>query len=147
LKNGFYLPEAKGGASWIDENTLMVSTDFGDGMTTSGYPKKAKIWERGTELKDAKLVFEGAETDMGIWGMSEIKEHKTYRIIIQRTSFYTGSYYVIENDQLIKADLPEDIQISGIFNDLVILQLKSDWEIGGKTFKQGSVISALVTTI
>jgi prolyl oligopeptidase len=28
VENGFYLPEAKGGASWIDENTLMVSTDL-----------------------------------------------------------------------------------------------------------------------
>ena len=58
IENGFYLPEAKGGASWIDKNTLMVSTDFGDGMTTSGYPKQVKIWKRGTDLKDASLVFE-----------------------------------------------------------------------------------------
>lgn len=141
VENGFYLPETKGGASWIDENTLMVSTDFGTGMTTSGYPKEVKIWKRGTALKDAKLVFEGSETDMGIWGISEIKEKKTYRIITQRTSFYTGNYYVIENDKLIKAELPSDIQLSGIFNGLVILQLKSDWETGGKNFKQGSVIS------
>ena len=52
----------------IDKNTLMVSTDFGDGMTISGYPKQVKIWKRGTELKEAKLVFEGKEEDMGIWG-------------------------------------------------------------------------------
>ncbi|HSO86758.1 MAG TPA: prolyl oligopeptidase family serine peptidase [Draconibacterium sp.] len=141
VENGFYLPEAKGSASWIDENTLMVSTDFGDGMTTSGYPKQVKIWKRGSALKDAKLVFEGSETDMGIWGMCEIKENKTYRIITQRTSFYSGSYYVIENDKLIKAELPDDIQLSGIFNDLVILQLKTDWETGRNSFKQGSVIS------
>jgi prolyl oligopeptidase len=141
IENGFYLPEAKGGASWIDENTLMVSTDFGDGMTTSGYPKKAKIWKRGTSLKDAKLVFEGAETDMGIWGMSEIKEKKTYQFITQKTSFYSGFYYAIEKDKLIKADLQEDAVLSGIFNDLVILQLKSDWETGGKKWKQGSVLS------
>ena len=34
VANGFYIPEAKGSASWIDQNTLMVSTDFGDGVTT-----------------------------------------------------------------------------------------------------------------
>jgi prolyl oligopeptidase len=84
---------------------------------------------------------------MGIWGMSEIKENKTYRIIIQKTSFYTGFYYVIENDKLIKAELQEDIQLSGIFNDLVILQLKSDWETGGKKWKQGSVLSIPYSTI
>jgi len=141
VENGFYLPEAKGGASWIDENTLMVSTDFGDGMTTSGYPKQVKIWKRGTNLKDAKLIFEGVETDMGIWGMTNPTPKKTYQMITQRTSFYTGSYYMVENEKLIKPELPEDIQLSGIFNNLVILQLKSDWETGGKSFKQGSVIS------
>ncbi len=141
VENGFYLPEAKGGASWIDENTLMVSTDFGDGMTTSGYPKKVKIWKRGTDLNDAKLVFEGSETDMGIWGTTNPTPKKTYQMVVQKTSFYTGNYFAIENGKLIKLDLPDDIELSDIFNGLVILQLKSDWETGGKSFKQGSVIS------
>ncbi len=139
--NGFYLPEAKGGASWIDENTLMVSTDFGAGMTTSGYPKQVKIWKRGTDLKDAKLVFEGNETDMGIYGLSDIKSDKTYLGVSQRTSFFSGNYFVIENEKLIKLDLPQDAEYSGVFNGLAIIQLKSDWETGGKKWKQGSVLS------
>ena len=141
VENGFYLPEAKGGASWIDENTLMVSTDFGDGMTTSGYPKQVKIWKRGTDLKDARLVFEGSETDMGIWGTTNPTPKKTYQIIVQKTSFYSGVYFMLENESLIKLDLPDDIELSGIFNDLAIFQLKSDWATGGENFKQGSVIS------
>jgi len=141
VENGFYLPEAKGGASWIDENTLMVATDFGTGMTTSGYPKQVKIWKRGTDLKNAKLIFEGSETDMGIWGTTQPTPKKNYQMVVQRTSFYTGVYFVIENEKLIKLDLPEDIEFSGIFNDLVILQLKSDWNTGIVNFKQGAVIS------
>ena len=141
VENGFYLPEAKGGASWIDENTLMVSTDFGAGMTTSGYPKQVKIWKRGTDLKDAKLVFEGNETDMGIYGLSDIKSDKTYLGVSQRTSFFSGNYFVIENEKLIKLDLPQDAEYSGVFNGLAIIQLKSDWETGGKKWKQGSVLS------
>ena len=141
VENGFYLPEAKGGASWIDANTLMVSTDFGDGMTTSGYPKQVKIWKRGTNLKDGNLVFKGSETDMGIWGRTELTSEKTYQMIDQRTSFYSGIYYMIENEKLIKLDLPEDIEMSGFFNGLIIFQLKSDWETGGKNINQGSVVS------
>ena len=127
VENGFELPEAKGGASWIDENTLMVSTDFGDGVTTSGYQRQVKIWKRGTSLKEAELVFEGDAENMGIWGYTFPTEKKTYQLIMKRTSFYTGSYHVIENGKLISLDLPDDIDISGIFNDLVIFQLKSDW--------------------
>ncbi len=141
IENGFYIPEAKGSASWIDRNTLMVSTDFGDGVTTSGYPKQVKIWQRDTDLKNAQLVFDGQEDDMGIWGYTTHTKDKTYQIITQRTSFYTGSYHIIENGELVKPDLPEDIELSGIFNKQVLLSLKSDWNIGGNSFKQGDMIS------
>uniref|UniRef100_UPI00321662CC prolyl oligopeptidase family serine peptidase n=1 Tax=uncultured Draconibacterium sp. TaxID=1573823 RepID=UPI00321662CC len=141
VTDGFYVPEAKGSASWIDENTLIVSTDFGTGMTTSGYPKEVKIWKRGTALKEAKPVFEGKENDMGIWGYSIQTKEKTYQLITQRTSFYTGSYFFIESGKLIKPTLPDDIELSGIFKGQILFQLKSDWEIGGKSFKQGDMIS------
>lgn len=141
VKNGFYLPEAKGTASWIDKNTLMVSTDFGDGITTSGYPRQVKVWDRGTDLQDAILVFDGKENDMGIWGYTFPTEKKTYQLIMQRTSFYSGAYYIIEKGKVIQLELPEDIELSTIFNQRIILQLKSDWTIDNQTFKQGSVIS------
>ncbi|MCY1722874.1 prolyl oligopeptidase family serine peptidase [Prolixibacteraceae bacterium Z1-6] len=141
VKDGFYVPEAKGSASWIDENTLMVSTDFGTGMTTSGYPKEVKIWKRDTELKDAQSVFEGNEDDMGIWGYSVQTKEKTYRLITQRTSFYSGSYYFIENGKLVKPNLPDDIELSGIFKKQVLFQLKSDWDVGKNSFKQGDMVS------
>jgi prolyl oligopeptidase len=141
VKDGFYIPESKGSSSWIDENTLMVSSDFGTGMTTSGYPKAVKIWERGNKLTDAKLVFEGKEDDMGIWGYSIQTEEKTYQLITQRTSFYSGTYYFIENGALVQPELPDDIELSGIFKKQVIFSLKSDWQIGDKTFKQGDMVS------
>lgn len=141
IEDGFKLHEAKGSSSWIDENTLMVSTDFGDGMTTSGYPKQVKIWKRGTDLKDAKLVFEGNEEDMGIWGYAIHTKEKVYQLIMQRTSFYSGSYYVIEKGELIKLDLPEDISLGNIFKKQVIFDLKSDWKVGSNSFKQGDMVS------
>jgi prolyl oligopeptidase len=141
IKDGFTLHEAKGGGSWIDENTLMVSTDFGNGMTTSGYPKQVKIWKRGTDLKDAKQIFEGKEEDMGIWGLTIPTKEKTYQLIMQKTSFYSGSYYAIEKGELIKLDLPDDISLGNIFQKQVIFDLKSDWKIGENSFKQGDMVS------
>ncbi|TYA55282.1 hypothetical protein [Formosa maritima] len=38
IKDGFFIDEAKSGASYIDENTLIVASNFGEGsMTTSGH--------------------------------------------------------------------------------------------------------------
>lgn len=147
IKDGFTLHEAKGSGSWIDENTLMVSTDFGDGMTTSGYPKQVKIWKRGTDLKAAKQVFEGKEDDMGIWGSAIQTKEKVYQIIMQRTSFYSGSYYVIEKGEVIELDLPADISLGNIFKKQVIFELKSDWEIGSNSFKQGDMVSIAYTDL
>lgn len=141
VEGGFELPEAKGGVSWVDENTLLVSTDFGEGVTTSGYAKQVKIWKRGTDIKNAKLAFDGLESDMTVSGFADITADKTYVIISRRTSFYSGEYFFIENEKQIKADVPDDIELSAIFKGLLIFQLKTDWNIEGKIWKQGSVIS------
>ncbi len=141
VENGFFVPEAKGSASWIDQNTIMVSSDFGNGLTTSGYPKQVKIWKRGTDLKNAKLLFEGNENSVGIWGSALHDKNKTYRIVMENTTFFTSDFYMVENDKLIKLDVPNDIEMSTIFNGQVIFQLKSDWEVNNTVFKQGAVIS------
>jgi prolyl oligopeptidase len=51
VRNGFIVPEAKSGVTWLDRNTLLVATDWGAGtMTESGYPFVVKRWTRGTAL-------------------------------------------------------------------------------------------------
>ena len=44
VEGGFFRPEAKGGLSWIDQDSVYVFTDFGPGtMTSSGYPNIVKL--------------------------------------------------------------------------------------------------------
>ena len=51
VEGGFTLPEAKSSVTWLDSDRLVVATDYGpDSLTTSGYPRIAKIWRRGTPL-------------------------------------------------------------------------------------------------
>lgn len=141
VDNGFQLPEAKGSASWVDENTILVATDFGTGVTTSGYPKDVKIWKRGTSLSDAPLIFEGLENDMYNGAYAIRQKERTYQIIDNRTSFYTGVYYFLENGDRIKPELPNDIALTGIFKNQVLFDLKSDWTVNGQSFRQGDMIS------
>jgi prolyl oligopeptidase len=141
IKTGFHLPEAKGSVSWIDENNIFVATDFATGLTTSGYPKDIKIWKRGTDLKDARFVFEGKENDMYNNGFCIHTQARNYLLISNRTTFYTGLYYFIEDGERIKPELPEDIILNSIFKNQVIFDLKSDWNVGGNSFKQGDMIS------
>ncbi len=67
VKDGFFLPEAKSSVGWLDADTLYVGTDFGPGsMTTSGYPRIAKVWKRGTPLAAAETVYEGKAEDVAV---------------------------------------------------------------------------------
>jgi len=142
IENGFYLPEAKGSVSWIDENTLMVCTNFGEGtITTSGYPRMVKVWKRGAELEKAKTLYEGKEEDMGIWGQVISTPERQYRVIRRAITFYTSQVYVEENEKLIKLDIPEDSDFGGFFKNQLLLQLKSDWKIGDQTYPQGALIN------
>ena len=47
LKDGFSLPEAKSNADYVNDDTILFSTDFGkDTLTSSGYPRIVKMWKR-----------------------------------------------------------------------------------------------------
>jgi prolyl oligopeptidase len=140
--DGFQLPEAKQGVSWIDQNTLFVGSDFGEGsMTNSGYARIAKIWKRGTLISEAKTIFEGETTDVRVFAYTINTPEKNYEIIQRGITFFTKDYYTIVNDKLIKLDLPSDIGFNGIFKNQMLLKLKSDWNVGGKLYTQGSLIS------
>ena len=59
VEDGFVRPEAKGEMAWVDVDHVFVATDFGEGsMTASGYPRTVRLWNRGTPMADARLVFE-----------------------------------------------------------------------------------------
>ena len=148
IDDGFYIPESKGGASYVDENTLLVSSDFGEGtMTTSGYPNQTKLWKRGTDLKDAQLIHEGNKTDVGSWGNVMYDGDKKYIVIYQAVTFFTRSAKVWHNNQLVTLDLPEDAAPSGVLNNQLLVNLKSDWEVNGTTYKQGTIISLNMTDL
>ncbi len=143
VQDGFFRPEAKGGLSWIDEDTVYVFTDFGPGtLTSSGYPNIVKEWKRGTPLSSAKQVYEGKPGDMYI---SASRDHTPghERDFVSRTlAFYNDDIYLRGKDgTLTKIDAPNSAQ-KGVHKDWLVLELREPYEAGGKTFKAGSLITA-----
>ncbi len=142
LEEGFYVPEAKGGLSWMDENTLLISTDMGEEtMTTSGYPRQVRLWKRGTPLEDAPVVFEGEKDDVATSGFIINKNDRQYMMLVRSITFYTAEYFAYENGEILKLDIPEDANLVNILNNQVIIDLKSDWQPGNSLFSQGSLVS------
>ena len=78
----FNYPKQNKSVDWIDKNSVLVGTDFGDGsMTSSGYLRIVKKWKRGTPLSEAKTIFEGEPGDMGVWGYEINSPERSYQFI------------------------------------------------------------------
>ncbi|GHN03207.1 prolyl oligopeptidase [Cytophagales bacterium WSM2-2] len=148
IESGFNISEAKGAVDYIDENTLIVYTDFGKGsMTTSGYARQVKLWKRGTPLKDAQLIFESDSTDVGVGGFVWRDGPASYNVVRRGITFYTRQMFIWQDNKLIKLDIPVDSRAIGLLNNQLIVDLKSDWTTGGKTFKQGSLVGLNFTSL
>ena len=142
VEGGFSLPEAKSNLSWRDENTLWVGTDFGPGsMTTSGYPRIVKLWKRGTPLSEARTVFEGQPGDVASSGSTLFTHDGHYDFIARTPAFYRQESFLVLGDRLVKIDVPEDANPEGFFKGRMLVSLRTDWTVGGTTYKQGSLLA------
>lgn len=143
VKNGFALPEAKSDAEWVDENTLMVGTNWGEGsLTESGYPRIVKLWKRGEPLNDARLVMEGIEKDIGVWpGVMDDGENQV-SMIIRSLTFFTAEYHIIGKDQkLIKLPLQDSAKLKGFYKGNILFSLREAWTTHGTTYPQGALLA------
>ncbi len=67
VADGFVLPEAKGGAAWLDQDTLLLSTALG-GITSSGYASTVRLWRRGTGWSEGPILFQTEPANMAASG-------------------------------------------------------------------------------
>lgn len=141
IPDGFVLPEAKTEVCWRDRDSLYVGTDFGPGsLTDSGYPRVAKLWKRGTPLSSAETVFEGDAKDVATACATIHTPERRYDVINRALTFYTSHAYVIENGRPMKLGIPDDADFGGFFKNQLLVRLKSDWELGSNTYRQGALI-------
>jgi len=143
VKDGFFVPEAKTHFAAIDENTLLISTDFGpDSLTDSGYPRTVKIWKRGEPLENAKTVYECDKKDVLAYAATFGEAPDQY-IVVGRSIAETGS----EDDYILKKDgtksqliIPERASLQEIYQDYVYLSLSKDLPLSNRTIKANTII-------
>lgn len=141
VDEGFFLPESKARIDWIDENTLYVGTDFGEGsMTESGYPRITKKWKRGTPLSEAETIYEGKSTDTWVSANVYKRGGRQYHTVSRALTFYEYEHFLIKDGKLVEINIPNDVY-PNFLDDQLILHLKSDWELGDNTYPQGALIS------
>jgi prolyl oligopeptidase len=149
VADGFVLPEAKSDVEWVDEHAIYVSTDFGPGsLTDSGYPRVVKRWARGTPLASAQTMFEGEKTDVAA-GVSVDRTPGHERTVFSRAiDFYNTRLSLLQHPgapgtppTLAAIDKPEDASLA-FWRERVLLELRSDWTVAGRTWPRGSLLVA-----
>ena len=146
VDGGFVLPESKGGASWVDADTLLVSRDFGPGsMTTSGYPMIVKVLRRGQTLDQAQTVFTGQPTDVSVSGYTLRDADGAIRatLINRGINFYEGETHRLNADgTTTRLELPAKSSINALVRGQLVVTTDQDWTApSGQEFRTGDVIA------
>lgn len=144
VAGGFVTEEAKQDLVWLDPDTVLIGTDFGDGtLTESGYPNRIKVWRRGYPLSQERVVHEGDVTDMGSFPFASHRPDGTYTGVIQLPDFFTQILYIYEPEsyEMKRMDLPLAIDFKGIFDNDAIIQLRKPWRIKDHDLPAGALVS------
>lgn len=141
IKDGFQLPKAKMRVSWRDQDHLFVATDFGaDSLTESGYPAVVKLWTRGEDLNTAQTLLTVPQKSVSVGSFRLGEGDEAIDFVIDSTSFWTNDYYILKNNTPKKLNLPNSVEINGVFQGQLVLSLKDDWAFQDQTLKQGMVL-------
>jgi prolyl oligopeptidase len=144
VADGFRLPEAKTDVAWIDADALVVGTDVGPGsLTDSGYARTLVRLERGETLDAAPRVFEGEQTDVGVFPRVE-RDEGTVHVFAQRAvSFFETEYYYSSErtDEWTRLPLPLNADLYGVHDGRALFFLREPWRHRGTLHDEGALIA------
>jgi len=150
VADGFVLPEAKGGAEWLDADTLLLSSAYGEGMATaSGYARTVRLWRRGTDASHAPAIFETTPDTMAAYSGVDRTGDVPRMWFIQRLDFFNHHVWLgDEAGPRLKLDLPTDVWMQ-FHRDWLVVKLRTAWSAAGRSFAPDTVLgmslSAFVT--
>lgn len=142
VDDGFVLPTAKAQASWVDDDTLLVATDFGPGsLTDSTYPRSARVLRRGEGLDAAREIMSVPVDLLSIFTGVDRTPGYERAVIIEAIDFYNSRTWIRElpvtdegiasGDDLTAGwtliDVPTDVSVD-VDRDLILFRPRTDWE-------------------
>jgi prolyl oligopeptidase len=144
LAEGFALTEAKSSITYLDEDTVLVGTDFGAGsMTTSGYPRTIRLWKRGGALTAARTVYEGKDSDVASQGVVLHSPGGALPLVQRAIGFFSTEYYALAADgSTTLLPLPQGADLKGALGERLLFTLRDDWQPPqGTLIPKGSLVA------
>ena len=141
VEDGFALPEAKTMVSWRDQDSIFVSTDFGAGsMTTSGYPRTARLWYRGTPLASAETVAEGKPEDVFLSATHDQTPGFPRDLVFRGITFYQNELFLLQDGKPVKIEKPDSANAT-VFREWLLIELRQDWQPDAVTYPAGALLA------
>ena len=148
VQGGFVVPEAKSNLGWLDRDTLLVATNWGEGsLTESGYPFILRSWRRGTPLSSATEIMRGEASDVSL-GVVTLEDESGDHIAIatEAETFFETVYSLITLEGPQRITLPRRSSIRRYFQDRLIVTIEEPWSIGGREYASGTLLAIPLAT-
>jgi prolyl oligopeptidase len=139
VDGGFSLPRSKQNADWLDDDTLILSRDWGPGtMTASGYPFVVKTLKRGQSLDQATEVFRGKPEDVSVdpFVLHDGDGHELV-MITRGVDFFHSETYRVTAGGVERLYLPAKINLVGLLHGELVFTTLEDW----RGYKAGDLVA------
>jgi prolyl oligopeptidase len=152
VPDGFTLPEAKGGAvkgaEWLDADTLLLSSAYGEGMaTTSGYARTVRLWRRGTDVNRAPVIFETATDNISAFSSIDRTGASLRVWFVEWVDFFNYRLWLgDESGAKTRLDLPTDVWAQA-YQDWQVVKLRTAWSAGGRSFAPDTVLGISLSAL
>lgn len=141
-RGGFDLPTAKGNVSWLDADTLLVSsTAEGLPRTASSYASTAVTLKRGDSLAAAPRLFEVPEDHMMAFAAHDSTPGFERTFAVDYIDFFNRTNFVLRDGDWAQIDVPTDVNISA-HREWLLFRPQQDWDLDGITYPSGSLLAA-----
>ena len=139
---GFDLPTAKGHVSWLDADTLLVSSTA-DGLpaTSSSYARTAVKLRRGESLASAEQIFEIPEDHMLAMVAHDSTPGFERTFAVDYIDFYNQRTSLLHDGAWMDIDVPTDVNISA-HREWLMFRPRHDWSVAGVQYPAGSLLAA-----
>ncbi|MGI9246423.1 MAG: prolyl oligopeptidase family serine peptidase [Steroidobacteraceae bacterium] len=143
VAGGFVLPEAKSGLDWVDEDTLLVGTNWGEGsLTASGYARTVRVWRRGTPIAAARPLFEGDARDVAVRPFVDHDGGAAQPFLVRGVSFFESEYWYAPGlGAPAQLPLPRNADLQGVLDGRAIFSLREAWTYQGRSYPNGTVVA------
>ncbi len=144
VEGGFALDKGKSNVAWVDEDTLLVGADLGEGsLTASGYPKSLRLWRRGEAVGNARIFAEGLDTDVAVFPQVEHEDGAVHLFANRAVDFFGSEYFYAGGIEAKPEKLPLPLK-SNLFDVLdgrAIVLLREPWTHRDRNYVSGVLIA------